>query len=338
MKVAVVILNWNGKKLLENFLPSVIKYNADFAEIVVVDNASTDDSIDFLNKKFPDIRLIQNATNYGFAKGYNKALTQIDAEYFVLLNSDIEVTEGWISPIIDYMDKHPHVAACQPKILDYKNKTLFEYAGAAGGFIDSLGYPFCRGRIFNTLEKDHNQYNNSVEIFWASGACMFIRAQCFFEMRGFDADFFAHMEEIDLCWRLKNAGYQNYFIPQSVVYHVGGATLNKMSPQKTYLNFRNNLSLIYKNITKNKLKIVLLKRFFLDFLAAISFVFSGGVKHFFAVFRAYWVFYSSMQKNRIKRKEILQKEVTSIYNKSIVFAYYFSRIKKFSRLKKEHFL
>ncbi len=336
-KVAVVILNWNGKNLLERFLPSVIEYSKDAAEIIIADNNSSDDSIGFLANNYPHLRLIKNASNLGFAEGYNTVLKQVEADYYILLNSDIEVTPNWIAGVIDFMEKDKSIAACQPKILSYHNKFLFEYAGAAGGFIDKLGYPFCRGRLFQTLEKDVEQYNNTVEIFWASGACLFIRAELFHQQGGFDEDFFAHMEEIDLCWRLKNAGYKIFYYPYSTIYHIGGATLDKMSPQKTFLNFRNNLSLIYKNITSVSLKTVLFKRAILDFIAAVSFLFSGGFIHLWAVVRAYIVFYKSMKCIRIKRKLIVQKEVSCIYNKSIVKDYYIRKKKVFSSLSEKDF-
>ncbi len=225
-KVAVVILNWNGKSFLEKFLPIVIKYSSS-AQIIVADNQSSDDSVSFLKQHFPEVRIIINPSNDGFSTGYNLALKQVEAEYYVLLNSDVEVTEKWIEPIMDLMDSNKQIAACQPKILDYNHKTTFEYAGAAGGFMDKYGYPFCRGRIFNSLEEDKGQYNNSTEVFWATGACMFVRAEAFWKVGGFDDDYFAHMEEIDVCWRMKNIGYQIYVEPKSLVYHVGGGTLNK---------------------------------------------------------------------------------------------------------------
>ena len=232
-RVAVVILNWNGREFLRKFLPSVIGFSQGDAEIIVADNASTDSSLEFLANEFPGIRVIQNLTNGGFAKGYNDALKQVDAEYYVLLNSDIEVTSGWIKPVIQLMDTHPEVAACQPRIRSYHSPDKFEYAGAAGGFIDHYGYPFCRGRMFQHLEADQGQYDNSCEIFWATGACMFVRAELYHQMGGLDEDFFAHMEEIDFCWRLKNAGHAIMYCPESVVYHVGGGTLPKKSSFKT---------------------------------------------------------------------------------------------------------
>ena len=338
MKVAVVILNWNGKELLERFLPSVITFSQNSADIIIADNNSSDTSIEFLKEKYPFIRIIQNHKNLGFAKGYNEALKHIEADYYILLNSDIEVTENWIEGIINLMKADENIAACQPKILSLKNKNEFEYAGAAGGFIDKLGYPFCRGRIFSTVEEDKKQYNDVKEIFWATGACLFIKADLFHKTGGFDEDFFAHMEEIDLCWRLKNAGYKIFYYPNSTVYHVGGATLNKMSSQKTFLNFRNNLSLVYKNATHHQLKSILFKRAILDFIAAVSFIFSGGFSHFYAVVKAYFTFYKSLKNIKEKRKNIIQTNVNGVYNKSIVKQFYISRKKSFLQLSENDFL
>ena len=245
-KVAVVILNWNGQSFLEKFLPNVIKYSQE-VQIIVADNQSSDNSVAFLKDKFPEVSIIINPSNDAFAKGYNLALKQVQAEYYVLLNSDVEVTENWIEPIVSLMQSNPKIAACQPKILDYNQPSKFEYAGASGGFIDKYGYPFCRGRIFNVLEEDKGQYDSSMEVFWATGACMFVRSDAFWKVGGFDDDYFAHMEEIDVCWRMKNIGYQIFIEPKSKVYHVGGGTLNKLSPRKTFLNFRNNLITLTKN-------------------------------------------------------------------------------------------
>ena len=229
-KVSIVILNWNGQKYLEQFLPSVLAGNYTNYEVIVADNGSVDNSVSFLEKKFPGIRLIRFTENYGFAKGYNEALKQVQSDYYCLLNSDVEVPPGWLQPMVELLEKDKTIAACQPKLLSYHNKKMFEYAGASGGFVDKYGYPFCRGRIFNTLEEDKNQYNNSTEVFWATGACMFVRANAFWEVGGFDGDYFAHMEEIDLCWRLKNIGHKIYVEPKSIVYHVGGATLQQGNP------------------------------------------------------------------------------------------------------------
>ena len=303
-KVAIVILNWNGKRFLEKFLPFLVKFNAAYSDIIIADNASSDDSIKFLKEQYPDLRIIQNSENGGFAKGYNDALSQVDTEYYVLLNSDIEVTENWIEPVIALMDSDKNIAACQPKIRSYKNKDEFEYAGAAGGFIDNLGYPFCRGRIFQELEKDEKQFDDVKEIFWATGACMFVRAEIFNKLGGLDNDFFAHMEEIDFCWRLKNDGYKIMYCPKSLIYHVGGGTLPKNNPKKTYLNFRNNFILLYKNLPSEKIFSVLFIRLFLDGIAGMKFLFEGHIKDFFAVIHAHFAFYFSIRKHIKKRKMI----------------------------------
>ena len=275
-KVAIVILNWNGEKFLQQFLPSLTYYTkSEGAVLYVADNASTDGSIAFLQKEYPAIKTIKLDKNYGFASGYNKALSQIDAEYFVLLNSDVELTEGWLEPLINYMDNNPDVGACQPKIKAFNRKTHFEHAGAAGGFIDYLGYPYCRGRVFNEVEQDNGQYDNIIDVFWASGACMVVRSALFFKVGALDDDFFAHMEEIDLCWRLNARGYRVVCVPQSTVYHVGGGTLNVESPRKTYLNFRNNLLMLYKNLPKKDLDKVLRIRKWLDYLAWLQHIFTG---------------------------------------------------------------
>ena len=338
MKVAVVILNYNGRKFLEEFLPNVIA-NCDpaLAEIVVADNASTDDSIALMKEKFPDIRLIENGCNGGFATGYNMALRQVEARYYVLLNSDIEVTPHWIEPIIEMMDADSQIAACQPKILSYFHKEQFEYAGASGGYIDKYGYPFCRGRIFQELENDNHQYDNPKEVFWATGACMFIRADLFHQIGGLDDSFFAHMEEIDLCWRLKNAGYKVYCCPQSWVYHIGGGTLPKNSPRKTYLNFRNNLSLLVKNLPEHQVGHTILYRIILDWAAAFKFLFDGCPKDFKMVYKAHWDFYKRLKDLRQKRSCGEHKTVSCIYQKNIVFESIFRGKKKFSELKQSEF-
>lgn len=266
IKTAVIILNWNGKAWLEKFLPTLQEYSQE-ATIFVADNASTDDSVDYVKINFPTVKIIINASNGGYAKGYNDVLKHIDSEYFVLINSDIEVTAGWLSPIIALMDNDKQIAACQPKILDYNNKNNFEYAGASGGFIDNLGYPFCRGRIFDSVEEDKGQYNDAIEVFWATGACLFVRAVHYNEVGGLDEDFFAHQEEIDMCWRLKNKGYKIMVEPKSVVYHVGGGTLNAGSPFKTHLNFRNNLFMLFKNLPTSSLFTIIPMRLVLDGVA-----------------------------------------------------------------------
>jgi GT2 family glycosyltransferase len=337
-KVAVVILNYNGKNYLERFLPSVVS-NSSGARLYIADNNSTDDSIPFLEQHYPQIDIIRISSNNGYSKGYNIALRSIQAEYYILLNSDVEVTPGWIEPVIAIMESDEQIAACQPKIKSYHNKKAFEYAGAAGGFIDRLGYPFCRGRIFNSIEEDHGQYDDNCEIFWASGACLFIKVPLFHKIGGFDEDFFAHMEEIDLCWKLKNQGYKIYYAGQSTVYHVGGGTLSKTSPHKTYLNFRNNLSLLYQNLPSNKLFAVIFSRLLLDGVAGIRFLFSGSMAHFFAILRAHFSIYANFKKLKTKRKYNISKkkkgmeDLKGIYAGSIVFDHFILRIKKFSEIK-----
>jgi GT2 family glycosyltransferase len=343
MKVAVVILNWNGKHFLEKFLPSVIACNSSDSEIIVADNNSSDDSVSFLKENYPNVKIIINSVNGGFAKGYNDALQHVDAEYYILLNSDVEVTPGWIDSVIRLMDSDKNIAACQPKIKAYHDKDLFEYAGAAGGFIDKYGYPFCRGRMFDHLEKDQGQYNDVREIFWATGACMFVRAECFHMIKGFDADFFAHMEEIDLCWRLKNFGYKIMYCPDSTVYHVGGGTLNKISPKKTYLNFRNNLMLIYKNHPPKYFFIKFFWRMILDGIAGMKFLLSGEFGHIIAIIKAHFNFYNSHSSTRMKRnvlkKEIKQYTTSAVYLHSVIADFYLRGKKTFSEIDKpERFL
>lgn len=336
-KVAIVILNWNGRKLLEQFLPSVVKYStSEDVEIVVADNFSTDDSIHFLQNNYPQIRYIQLSENYGYAGGYNKALEEVDAEYFVLLNSDVEVTENWLQPIVEYLDVNEDVAAVQPKILAQRDKSKFEYAGAAGGYIDKYGYPFCRGRIFSKVEEDKGQYDNPADIFWASGACLIIRSKDFMEAGGFDASFFAHMEEIDLCWRLNARGRRVVCLPLSKVYHVGAATLSVESPRKTFLNFRNNLLMLYKNLPQDSLYRVMWIRVFLDYLAAIQFFLKGNFKNAGAVFDAHSDFLKIRKKYRQARNENLAQTIMpllkTIYPRSILFQYHVLRNKIFSKL------
>lgn len=337
-KVAVVILNYNGKKFLEEFLPNVIaNTNAEMAEIVVADNASTDGSVAFMQERFPSIRLIVNDFNGGFATGYNLALKQIEAEYFVLLNSDIEVTPQWIEPVIDLMDSDPNIAACQPKILSYYDKEKFEYAGASGGFIDKYGYPFCRGRVFQHLEEDHGQYDDACEVFWATGACMFVRADLYLQHGGLDDSFFAHMEEIDFCWRMKNLGYKIYCCPQSKVYHIGGGTLPKSSARKTYLNFRNNLSLLYKNLPSNRVFWTIAYRIVLDWVAALKFLCGGGLKDYWAVIRAHFAFYRRIPSLRKVRKGLPKQLVGQVYQRNIVFENFLRGKKLYSELDPQKF-
>lgn len=328
-KIAVVILNWNGKKFLEQFLPSVIKYSAT-AKIVVADNCSSDDSISFLRAHFPQVTLLELPENYGFAKGYNEALKQIEATYYVLLNSDVEVTENWLTPCINTLDNDSYIGACQPKIKDFRNKSFFEYAGAAGGFIDKYGYPFCRGRIFDVIEEDKQQYDSNIELFWASGACLFIRSSLFHQLGGFDPLFFAHMEEIDLCWRLQKNNFKIMFVHQAVVFHVGGGTLSKVNPKKTFLNYRNNLLMLYKNLPKNKKIGILITRLFLDGLAGIKLLLEGKPSHTFAIIKAHISFYKLV--SQYKTINPTNKKLAGLYPKSILIAYHIKKQKMFDRL------
>jgi hypothetical protein len=325
MKIAVVILNWNGQKLLEQFLPSVTTHSKN-ADIYVVDNASTDTSMAFVKANYPEIKIIQNKENGGFAKGYNEALKKVDADIFCLLNSDVEVTKNWLEPIVEVFKNNAEVAIMQPKLLDYKQKDYFEYAGAAGGFIDKFGYPYCRGRIFNTLEKDEGQYNDTQSIFWASGACLFVRSYVFKELNGFDESFFAHMEEIDLCWRAKNLGYKIIYTGRSQVYHVGGATLANSNPKKTFLNFRNSLFALVKNAKGNVLFLVFI-RLVLDGVAGIKFLVEFKFLHFLAILKAHFSFYKHIFGLFKKRKTITNK--IKYYNKTSIVWLYFVNKKKF---------
>lgn len=334
--ISVVILNWNGKKFLEKFLDNVIE-NSPEAEIVIADNNSTDDSVDFILNNYPDLRLIINKENGGYSKGYNDCLKQINSKYYVLLNSDIEVTKDWLKPLYNLCESDENIAACQPKLLCYDDKVKFEYAGASGGYIDKFGYPFCRGRIFNTLEVDNGQYDNIEEVFWASGAALFVRAEAFWKVGGLDEDFFAHMEEIDLCWRLKNNNNKIMINPYSKVYHVGGGTLPKSSPFKTYLNFRNNLLTLQKNLPKKKFKKILFIKLILDGIAALKFLLSMNFKDTNAVIKAHISFYKMSKKNAEKRPLQIISNPSAMYNKSIVLEYYLNNKKKFGELKKNLF-
>ncbi|GIJ95890.1 glycosyl transferase family 2 [Capnocytophaga stomatis] len=326
MKIAVVILNWNGKHLLEKFLPSVVKHSEE-ADIYVIDNASSDNSIEYLKFNFPNVQVVRNPLNGGYAQGYNLGLAEISADVYCLLNSDIEVTENWLFPIINIF-KNPEIGAVQPKILDYKNKKLFEYAGAAGGFIDKYGFPFCRGRIFDTIEEDNTQYDNQTDIFWASGACFFVRSEVFHQLKGFDEDFFAHQEEIDLCWRIHLLGKRIVFCPESVVYHVGGATLPVNDPKKTFLNFRNGLFMLLKNLPQESLYKTLFIRMVLDGIAGIRFLFQGKIQFTWAIFKAHMSFYRNFFKFKNKR---LKSNFSSYYiTKSIVWLYFIKNKKLFS--------
>lgn len=335
MKTAVVILNWNGVELLKKFLPSVIKFSPE-ANIYVADNASTDNSVKYIKENFQEVKVIQNKENEGFAKGYNEALADLREDVFVLLNSDVEVTQNWLQPLLKHLKLNPKTAAVQPKILDYKRKDYFEYAGAAGGYIDKLAFPYCRGRIFDTLEKDEGQYDDICSILWASGACLVIRKKVYEEVGGLDEDYFAHQEEIDLCWRINNAGYRVKFIPNSKIYHVGGATLNAMNPQKTYLNFRNSLFNLLKNSPGFQVYLLIFFRLVLDGIAGIKFFLEGKFKHTWAIVRAHFGFYKRAPKMYKKRKKQLSKK-QHVQIKSIVWKYYIEKKKKFSDLKQEGF-
>lgn len=336
-RVAIVILNWNGKKLLSQYLPAVIQNSSEEGvEIIVADNHSDDGSVTFVQQNYPWIKIIQLEENYGFAKGYNMALKEVKADYYILLNSDVEVTSGWIAPMIKLMQDDPTIAAVQPKVLSWQNKDEFEYAGAAGGFIDKLGFPFCRGRILNVMEKDEGQYDQETDIFWATGACMAVRANYFHKAGGFDSDFWAHMEEIDMCWRLKNMGYQIKYTPNSKVYHLGGGTLPYDSPTKLFLNFRNSLWLLYKNLPRHKFYKVIVVRMVLDGAAAFKLLSELNLKGFFSVFRAHYAFYRSHGQIR-KKRDHLKKIATPQWHdemlcKSIIWEFYLKGKKTFREI------
>ena len=330
MKTAVVILNWNGLKLLDQFLPSIVRYSNE-ATIYVADNASTDGSVAFISENFPAVKIIQNPSNQGFAKGYNEALRNLPEELFFLLNSDVEVTENWLAPMIFEFKEDTSLVAAQPKILDINNKNYFEYAGAAGGFIDKFGYPYCRGRIFNTIEKDKGQYDENLTIFWATGACLAIRKSAFEEIGGFDEDFFAHQEEIDLCWRLQAKGGIIKYIAASSIYHVGGATLASANPRKTFYNFRNTLLLVIKNVKGNQVWWILIVRLVLDGVAAIQFLFQGKPAHLMAIAKAHFSFYSLVPKFLKKRKRIAS-DLRYFTVKSIVWQYFMNKNRNFKQL------
>jgi GT2 family glycosyltransferase len=341
-KIAVVILNWNGRHFLEKFLGKVLDSvlasgTGEESKLVVADNASTDDSVEWLKANYPAVELVLLDRNYGFADGYNKSLERIDAEYYVLLNSDIEVTEDWLSPLVNYMDANPDVAACAPKLRAFNNPGFFEYAGASGGFIDKYGYIFCRGRILDSIEEDKGQYDNVMHVFWATGAAFMVRSGLFHKAGGLDGSFFAHMEEIDLCWRLQLMGYKVAIVPESVVYHVGGGALPNNSPHKLYLNYRNNLMMLAKNLSKNRWTIIFI-RLLMDGASGLVYLVSGKVSYFNAVIRAHRAFFGRITLCRKKRKAfkhlIVKKADTGIYNKSIVYKYFRSGKKiRFSQLK-----
>ena len=337
-KVAIVILNWNGQKMLAKFLPNVIEYSRQDAEIWVADNSSSDGSMHLLETQFPQVKTIVLEQNFGFAEGYNRALRQIEADYYVLLNSDVEVSHHWLTPLIEFMDSHPQVAACQPKLLAEYDKDSFEYAGACGGFLDKYGYPFCRGRIFGMVERDNGQYDYQQEILWATGACMMIRSADYWKAGGLDGRFFAHNEEIDLCWRLRLMGRKIYCIPESEVYHVGGGTLPKSNPMKTFLNFRNNLTMLYKNLSDKELSHVMRMRWFLDYLAAFEMLLLqrnwGDFKAVFKARKAFKEWRSSFDEERKRiQAQRVEEEIPQIFQTSILWQYYAKGVKNFKDLK-----
>ena len=333
MKIAIVILNWNGKELLKQFLPSIIKHSSsENCDIYVADNASTDGSVEFIISNFPTIKIIQNATNGGYAKGYNDALRYIDADVYALVNSDIEVTKNWLVPIISEFKKNSKTSIIQPKIKDFNNREFFEYAGAGGGFIDKYGFPYCRGRIFDTVEKDTQQYDDIQSVFWASGACFFIRKEVFNALKGFDESFFAHQEEIDLCWKAQQLNYEIKYVGTSTVYHVGGATLHQSSSKKTYLNFRNSLRTLFKNIPLTSLLPTFFIRLVFDGIAAIRFLLQFKFPHFWAIIRSHINFYWNLKHRFKSRKNNLQKRGDYYQIKSIVWEYFIKKKKKSNEL------
>ncbi len=330
-KIAVVILNYNGKNWLEKFLPSVIEHSSDLSDVIIADNLSTDDSVNFLNKKYPELLLISIKENKGYAGGYNAALKELDYPYYVLLNSDIEVAPNWLAPQLELLENNPDIAACQPKIRSYNDKEYFEYAGAAGGYIDYLGYPFCKGRIFSNLEKDEQQYEEVSDIFWASGAALFIRSGAYWEVGGLDERYFAHMEEIDLCWRIKNLGHRICYCPQATVFHVGGGTLDSENPRKAYLNFRNSLATLAKNLPRHKKVPIIFTRLVLDGIAALQFLKEGKFKHISAILRAHFSFYRMLPyllKNSVKAKRYPDQ----VYRRSMVKEFFIYKKQTFDQL------
>lgn len=332
MKTAIVILNWNGKKLLEQFLPSVVQFSSELAEIYLADNASTDNSVAFVKEYFPLVKIIENVSNGGYAKGYNDALQSIKADVYCLINSDVEVSKGWLEPVLNLFKKEENTAIIQPKLLDYKDKTKFEYAGAGGGFIDLYGYPYCRGRVFNHLETDKGQFDDVADIFWASGACFFVRSEVYQKLGGFDEDYFAHQEEVDLCWRTQNEGYKIKYVGTSTVYHVGGATLQESSPTKTYLNFRNSLLNVIKNVPKRWFLFVVFSRLILDGIAGIKFVLELQPVHTWAVLKAHLSVYKNFYKFLKKRRKLQKKHDYNLHT-SIVWQYFVLGRKTFKKLR-----
>jgi hypothetical protein len=332
--LAIVILNWNGKHFLEQFLPGVVinsQLDTHLVEVIIADNGSTDGSKDWLKSIFPNIRVIEFAVNYGFTGGYNRALKQIEADYYLLLNSDIEVEQGWLTPMLSFMDSTPHAAACMPKMLSFSNRKQFEYAGAAGGFIDLYGYPFCRGRILNSIEEDNGQYDRITEVFWASGACMLVKASAYWEAGGLDSDFFAHQEEIDLCWRLKRLGYSIWCIPKSRVFHVGGGTLPNNNPRKVFFNHRNNLAMLLKNLNRKKLIPVILTRYFLDIASAFGYALTGKPHFSWSVLKAHFFIFGTCIKIFKKRRAIKEPKI-AVYKYSILYQFFIRKIRVFSQL------
>jgi GT2 family glycosyltransferase len=333
-KIAVVILNWNGRAFLEQFLPFAFLSKYPNYEVIIADNASTDDSISFLENRYPQIRIIRNNINYGFAKGYNEALKQIEADYYVILNSDVEVTETWLEPMVSLLESDRSIAACQPKLLSYHDRHLFEYAGAAGGWLDKYGYPFAKGRVFETCEEDNGQYDQTEPIFWASGAALFIRASVFHDTGGFDEYFFAHQEEVDLCWRIQLAGYKIYSCPSSVVYHVGGGTLAKENPRKTFLNFRNNRIMLSKNLPFSQRNWVMIARSFLDAVSAWKGLLTGNGGYFLAIIKAqvafikWWVFHRGKSKFPVTKRAKLD----GYFRGNIVWLYFGKKVRTFSKI------
>lgn len=335
-RIAVVILNWNGKEMMRRFLPSVVQFSEPEGTVIVADNGSTDGSLEMLREEFPSVQILALPKNYGFAEGYNQALAQVDAPYFLLLNSDVEVTPNWLRPLLDYMEAHPEVAACQPKLLSQTNKKMFEYAGAAGGFLDHYGYPFCRGRLMATVEEDHGQYDTDCSLLWATGAALLIRRADWEQSGGLDGRFFAHMEEIDLCWRLRARGRKISCVTQSVVYHVGGGTLDAGNPRKTFLNFRNNLLMLYKNLPADELRSVMRTRALLDYVAALKFLLTGDAPNFRAVLRARKEFKRMRPDFEADRTRNLQlavdggRHIPERSAKSLLLRYYIGGVKRFS--------
>lgn len=335
-KIAIVILNWNGRKMMEKYLPSVLEHSQE-ATVYVADNDSTDDSLDWLHIYINKVKTIVLDKNYGFAEGYNRALKQVEAEYYVLLNSDVEVTPQWLQPLLTYMDAHPEVAACQPKLRSYVDKTKFEYAGAAGGLIDRFGYPFCRGRLFDVVETDNGQYDTVQQVLWATGACLMIRSKDYWEAGGLDARFFAHNEEIDLCWRLRIMGRKIVCLPDSIVYHLGGGTLPKGNPRKTFLNFRNNLTMLYKCLPYRELYFVMVCRWFLDYLAAWqTLIMNHNYGDFKAIYRARRAFKAWKNDFKEDRKRIQKSRAKSSVPErkkySLLWQYYVKGVRKYSDL------